>query len=291
MKKIIFLADGHSYWLLDDSQKGIKNKIKATRISSVGSVFGPCFPKFEDVSDYWLTNGTFKALLGEQFVKDKRKEYGKIHMPDPNLIFPDMLNHVVPEDFFRVRKQLKDEWDYNGAISRWRGTKFHKEREESAKKDGFIINPFTGKKFDLITVEKEYDNEAICENLFDLEPGVYTELLVFDMELMICGQIDECFIEKKGKKKLISINDHKTNDEMPSKSDREYGFYPFNELQASDYTKYGCQLSLYAFILERAGFTIQNIGFTHYLQYDIQKKTLVEIDYFNTFKDKIEKLF
>lgn len=270
MKKVLFIADGHSYWLKDESDP----EQTPIQIPSVGSVFKKFFPDFDE--HYWLTHGAFKELIKEE-LSSARKMFSSLK-PDPHRLFPNLFDCVSHDEFLDTRKKLKNQWEWKRQNSMFRGTKFHEMLEKRADETGIIKNPFTNEDFQVKSHNPFYDNESRGE-LKDLSDGVYTELLVFDLDLWIAGQVDECFIKTKGKKRLLWINDHKTNEEKPAKSSMDWMLEPFSHYYASDHMKYCFQLSTYAFILEKAGFSIQNIGYTWYKDYNPDQKKLIEVDY------------
>jgi len=277
MKKVIFIADGHTYWL-DAEDSLSKNPIpqkpgQIVEIPSVGSVYGKYFPEFD--TQYWLTNGTLKVLM-EDKLKEQRKSIGGFK-PPAEAVFGPLLPLVSPEEFFKKRVELQSHWNFKGKNSCFLGSKFHKKLENQAIASGFVINPWTSEKFKLIHDEKWFDNESVCEDLYDLEDGAYAELLVFDLDLNIAGQIDECFIKSRGKTRKVWINDHKSNEEKPSTSSPDWAWGPLKHLNASKHSRYSMQLSTYGYILQKAGFVVQDIGYTFYKNYDEAKKEHIKI--------------
>lgn len=273
MKKVLFIADGHSYWL--DDQDGDVRKV--LEIPSVGRVFKRFFPDFDE--NYWLTHGALKEIATNQLSDLRKNNFPKQIKPNPYELFPPLLESVDHAEFLDSRHRLANSWKWKKVNSQFRGTKFHEMLEKKAEKQGFLINPFTEKEFTLRKHDPYYDNESRCENLFDLEEGVYTELLIFDLDLWIAGQVDECFIKNYGKRRFVWINDHKTNEEKPSKSSPENMLEPFSHYYASKHMGYCFQLSTYAYILEKAGFTIKNLGYTWYKNYNPEQKELIEVEY------------
>lgn len=288
MKKIYFIADGHSYWL-DSSDHLSTHKIPkepglVIRLNSVGSFFGQFFPDFD--RDYWLT---YKALQkcdpdGFSVVKARYKQ----SKPSAAEFFPAVMSTIDVSDFFAIRKQLAEFWEFKRVNSAFLGSQFHSVLEKQAHDSGFMINCWTGERQNLVTWEKRFDNESYSENLMDLPDGSYSELLVFDLETGIAGQIDECFIKSKGKKRYFWINDHKTNEEKPGKSSPEKAFDPISHLNTSKHTKYSMQVSIYAWILKKAGFIPAEIGYTFYEKYDQKCYENVKVEPFFT---EIEKMF
>jgi len=266
MKKVFFLADDHTYWLDREgvlSNNPIPQKAGViTQIPSVGKFYGKFFPSFE--SDYWLTNGALKALVPEELAA---KRDGRIKPPAEE-VFPELLAGVDPADFFRERHKLEEFWAFKRQNSAFLGTKFHTMMENEAKANGYIVNPWNNEVFDLIQWDKFYDNEAYPAELGDLPAGGYSELLVYDLELNVAGQIDMCFVKRIGKRKLAWVGDFKTNEKKPDRSGMESGLGPLSHLQDCKHNRYAVQLSMYAYILEKAGFEVQEIGYSFYKNYD-----------------------
>lgn len=285
MKNVFFLDSPHTYWVDEGNvlaKDSIPKKAGLVReIPSVGKVYGKFF-SFD--SDYWLTNGALKALVPEK-LKSKRDG---IYKPEPELVFPELLQQVDPADFFNERAKLEEFWDFKRQIAAYRGTKFHTMMEDEAKANGYIVNPWNGEVFDLVQWERQYDNSAYPADLADLPAGGYTELLVYDLELNVAGQIDMCFVERVGKKKIVSLGDFKTNREKPETSGPEYALGPLSHLTDCKHNKYTIQLSMYAYILEKAGFEVQEIGYSFYKNYEKEAVEHIEVPFL---REECENIF
>lgn len=286
MKNVFFLADDHSYWVDENSvlkDNPIPKKAGLIRqIPSVGKLYGRFFPEFE--VDYWLTNGALKALIPEKLAE---KRDGRIKPPAEE-VFPELLAMVDPADFFNERAKLEEFWAFKRQNSAFLGTKFHTMMENEAKSNGYIVNPWNGEVFDLVQWEKQYDNEAYPGDLADLPAGGYSELLVYDLELNVAGQIDMCFIKRVGKRKLISLGDFKTNEKKPDRSGMDYGTGPLEHLMDCKHNRYAMQLSMYAYILEKAGFEVQEIGYSFYKNYEKEAVEHVEVPFL---REECESIF
>lgn len=102
-------------------------------------------------------------------------------------------------------------------------------------------------------------------NLIDLPDGVYSELLIWNNDLMISGQADLVILttDEKGKR-YCEIQDYKTNKEIKdynyinsrtgSKVINEYLNAPLNKYCNCNYWIYQLQLNIYAWMLCRLGF-------------------------------------
>lgn len=278
--KIIFSEEGHEYW-----GKGL-NTISVSRVIDT----------FHDEFDesYWHTYGAFKKVLGEGYFKELKQQYLKdhgiyrmpYHMMPPQELFKHLSYLVNPEDFFAAKFEVKQEW----LDSQINGTKFHLERELKAYEDGFVIDPFSGEKVNVVKVNKEHDNQSLVDNLYDLEDGAYPELLVhFEMgNVTICGQVDLCIIgtDNEGVR-YIKIDDIKTNTKL-SKSSYFKFHKPYNHLDDCKVTKYQLQQSMYAYMLDLAGFEVRDLSITHYPNYDHDEGKLIPLEYL---RDEAKSMF
>lgn len=99
---------------------------------------------------------------------------------------------------------------------------------------------------------------------------ICSELLIYDEDLMVAGTPDAiCLTENK-----IAIIDLKTNKE-PITSLNKYKQYllpPLNHLPNIPYYKYSIALSLYAYLLEKKGYTINTdeLEIEHVYQNEVQ---------------------
>lgn len=289
VKNVFFLDSPHTYWydengVLVDGKRRVTKPGIIRQLDSVGSRYKKFLPEYD--SDYWLTNGAIKALEEETLVKVRNGVY----KPPAEEVFPVMFKIVKPEDFFKERGKLKEFWQFKGQNAAFLGTKLHRMLENQAKANGYVVNPWTGEVFNLIQWEKFYDNEAYPGELKDLPDGGYRELLVYDLELNVAGQLDLCFIKTIGGIRYASIGDDKSNEKKPPTTDMECFYEPLSHLNAGKHNQYAMQLSMYAYILERAGFEIleDEIGYSFYKNYEISS-----VEHINTpfLREECESIF
>lgn len=170
-------------------------------------------------------------------------------------------NGQTPEHWLAV-------WEEKRIKSTHRGNKFHQEKEEQIKGRGVV------KMNNQIVYAK---NEHLCyesnPDLRVLEDGLYSELLVWDVGFKIAGQIDVCLIYTKDGVRFVDIDDHKTNERIDTVSYQFKGsgnykmmLHPINHLMDCHFTHHALQISIYAFIMERQGYTIGKLTFTHYTE-------------------------
>ena len=160
-------------------------------------------------------------------------------------------------------------WDKKRDDSCVKGTKYHIEKENDSYARGVEINPFNNRPFKVINskVEKPIGVfTCIYEELRSLEDGYYPELIVWDEELKVCGTADKAFIEtdKETGVRYVDIDDYKTNESIDTTNPYDKMLYPFNGFDDCNYNHYKLQICLYAYLLEKAGYTVRSCAFTHY---------------------------
>jgi hypothetical protein len=150
----------------------------------------------------------------------------------------------------------KAQWGSMGADACKIGSEFHKKKEET------LIPGF---------IEIDSDTRQPLEtNLSNLPDGDYAEMILWLQEYGVAGQSDRIIIETKGLKTYVDVLDYKTNKKIDLNSYKNFktGHQmmqgPLKHLQCCNYNHYNLQLSLYAYILEQAGFIPRDLIIEHY---------------------------
>ena len=268
--KVIYRDIDHTYWMGDK------------RLTSVSRTIG----KFKNPYDkeYWSYNTAFKRLIPD-FKELKREileslgrwKYPDYIKPGAEWFFPILEDFIGDMEIIKETQQIVlKEWKDKNDNANIKGTQFHLDREEESIKRGYEINPFDGKEYPVINPPKEYDNQSIVENLYDLEEGYYPELLIWDEELGMAGQADKVWIKKGRKYKYYYGDDYKTNEEKPKKSGgMDKMLPPLSHLKDNKYVHYNLQSTLYAGMMYRAGFKIGGTQISWYKDYDVNQCTVI----------------
>lgn len=268
--KVIFTDSDHSY------HYGKK------RYESVSRAFDIVKP---DVDwDYNAGRSWFKANYPEIYESVKKEK--DMAFDHPQLIERLLLRTGVPEEvYLQGRDALRKDWKDNAEEATDRGTAFHTKMEMADYEAGGRINPATGEFMIVIKSEREYDNESICDNLYDLPDGYYPELLIFNHEYEIAGQADMVFIstDEKGNR-YVDIDDWKTDANIllkpefkhPKKGYERYKA-PLRHLYYTNHNTYMIKIGMYAWMMEQFGFKVRNLYFT---SVDIDPETLEVISSF-----------
>lgn len=232
----------------------------------------------------------YSMYLGQEYNKLKFGRFKESNLEEFVEFLLDSYKGL-PENYI---DEITFEWEYSAIL----GSQFHSKMENLSYSNGFEINPFTDEKFKTIKIEKEYDNQSYFDNLFDLDDGYYAELLVWDntmgQENTPVTMIDKCFIKTVKGKRLVWVDDIKTNKSIWSSKDKKMkgvlsSFYDNVE------EKYKLQACFGAKLMSTFGFEPVNCGFTHYKNYDENKKKLYLAKYdpglMNEFQEDWKKLY
>jgi hypothetical protein len=159
------------------------------------------------------------------------------------------------------------EWDRIRDTACDRGTEFHKQKEER-----ILAMQRMAMYGRLYEVWESRKGEAAVDELRNLPDGLHVELLLWDHDAKIAGQADIVAIETDPAtgKRFVDIDDHKTNKKIDRESychwrdGHRMMLPPVAHLMDCNFQHYELQLSVYAWILERAGFVPRRVQFTHY---------------------------
>lgn len=262
---IIFVEKDHSYYL------------NGERLTSVSSFFENYKPKFN--SDFLSSRKAIKEIVG----LPAYKSYEELTGLEEEVLVSDLINKLDNQtlELFKEKKQFYlDEWDKSGKDSSERGTLLHKEYELEDYNRGYGINPYDGKKYNVVVnpylPSEDYANCSINLDMYKLEDGYYPELVIHnpnndpEIDLQLCGQSDRVFIETIGDKRFVDIDDYKFTNKITDKGffdiktrKFQYMLPPLSHLQNCNKEEYGMKISLYAWMLEQHGFIVRNIGLTH----------------------------
>lgn len=152
---------------------------------------------------------------------------------------------------------VRDIWKQSGVRATRGGTNYHNWKElEDSKNEGCVMVPLTNGVKDSL-------------DLKTLEPDrTYLELLLYNHKARVAGQSDKVEIYAD---KSFKIKDYKVvnklltpdvqayyNPETRRKEVKKYAS-PLNSIPVSPYWDYAAQLSTYAYMLERYGFTCSGL--------------------------------
>ena len=214
----------------------------------------------KQTSEIYTSVTTFIKLFEYSFDQDYFSKYKAIEKCDFELFskfkklygFKNVVSNYektnkFSENYINAQSEILKEWKEKNTLAIEKGLKRHKQEEEKVLKEGYFI--FENEKYLLKDkFEKSNKNE------------VFPELLVYDNVFKIAGQ---CDIILKDKDNNITVIDYKTNESIDTKNSFQKMKKPISHLDQCNYNTYCLQLSLYAYILERKGFTVKDLYIFH----------------------------
>lgn len=260
---VIFRESDHSY----------TNVFNGISYISATTVIGKYKEPFD--KDYW---SLYKAI--ERFITRSSSYNGwvtwkkKVKFNNVTSEFLRLSNPSQIQEVRQIQSIILSEWDEERDIACFNGTNFHKAQENnwlaspehSLERGTFVTgNDSTSKSQDDFLGE----SYLLPKRLEDLEDGVYSELTLWSNYFQVAGQADIVYIETINGIRYIDIDDYKTNkkiEEKSFKSRKGYAkmLYPVNSIMDCNYCHYNLQTSLYAFLLEEAGYTVRKLEFQHW---------------------------
>ena len=205
---------------------------------------------YEKSHTYWL--GRKKLTSVTTFIKEFFPEFNAREVARKQAKFP--ANKAAKRG---VRYWLK-EWKNSAE----QGTMVHKMLEEASSFSFWNEEPEGLQPKFLKKAQQglKYVNKLRNRDKYSL---LIPESLIYDEELGLAGQIDLMVIEEVGSS-IVHLFDWKTNKKITSEGyNGRTALEPISELPDSHLSKYGLQLSFYAYMLERKGYVIGDLMVVH----------------------------
>lgn len=174
----------------------------------------------------------------------------------------ETISAVSAKSWGVEQQAVKDLWESNGDLTAAFGTVVHNalEHYDKFKSVGGDIS----KKKELednYAMPKHPILKAIIEGFISMnktEGTVVPEALITDIAGGFCGHADRILILDE-KKKICRIQDYKVNINSEEITKGMKALAPFNKLPANKITKYQLQMSFYANMLQKSGWTVEGL--------------------------------
>lgn len=253
--------------LFNDSEH--KYYVKGTKktFESVSRVLGHIKPKFADSPEQYLKKAT------EYF--DKYKDNPK--------------KPAKWDSSWKSGEDVANGWELKNKIITARGTKYHAIREREDIANG----AFTHK------LSSNGDKQGFTvEEIKNLKPGIYTELIIPNFNNWVIGQIDKVEIFDD---KTFMISDYKTNDDLqvvpvkyyrPELGYKEYEYFypPVSHMINTKFNFYQLQLSMYSLFLESLGYTFKGGRIDHVIFNDNDEVIRIDEYPITYYKDEVKSI-
>ena len=183
-----------------------------------------------------------------------KKYYGKFEL--------ELIAKVCGKSWGVEPQAVIDLWDSNKDISSLFGTAIHDalEHYEKFSNLGGVISK-TREQDENYALPKHPLLKRIILEFIKINPikgQVMAEVLLTDIKSGLGGRADRLVILDR-EKKICRIGDYKINVESDKIEKNLKPFEPFNTLPANKITKYQIQLSIYANMLQKAGWTVTGL--------------------------------
>lgn len=235
---VTFQSEGHRY----TNENGEAYISVTTLISRYKAPFD---------AQYWSTYKAIKLILEKKGIWDrfKRRAGGW----DKVVAYYNSLNDFPYScEITKAKIQFLQSWAESGRIAREKGSEYHAQMENTShevgveKKNGKNIKVYS--PVDLLRLQ-DFEND-----------GVYTELLLYNDHFKLAGMADK--VIKEGC--IIHIHDYKTSREIEMEAFQEQKMkHPIQHLPSCNYFEYSLQLSIYAWMLEQAGYIVGDLVIEH----------------------------
>ena len=264
------------------TEKNHQYKSDTTDYQSVSGLWKPYIKPFD--SESISIKKAFKELDIKNY-EDSKKILSYDH-PD----FITMMKNKTSLDMGEIYSKAKS-YVALWAAKTQKGTDFHNKQENLDYQKGSRLNPFDNKEYPIIhwDIKDGFQNQSFPGKLIDIPDGYVAEHLVKDDDSLVAGQLDQNFIETINNVRYVDIDDWKTDNEIlikPSFFHPKTGYqkmkYPMDHIYETNYWKYTMKISTYALMLEKEGFVVRNLAFTHVViddNLDIIAQTRYKVPY------------
>lgn len=234
------------------SEKGsIKESEESTRIVVTKNSFNEGVPiMFEPIS-HTYRHGEKSLTSATQHISKFYKKFDE-----------ENVSKASAKSWGVDQEQLRSLWKRNGELTSDFGTAIHNALE--------LYENFKAMGEDIQKNKELPENYALPKHpilrkivldfikINDTVGRVVAEALITDIENGFCGHADRVLITDE-KKKVCRIQDYKINIGSEDVRRELKAMEPFNELPANKITKYQLQLSVYANMLQKSGWTVEGL--------------------------------
>lgn len=210
---------------------------------------------FQPDEHFYVTSGGKRYISGSTFAHKFTPEF------DEKAVLEAMKAKNPNLDTEAVSKM----WKLKGEVSTNFGTAIHAALEMYGKNHelGQVLG--ANKKPVVNTALHDHPIiKPVVEKFFKdrMNENAKYEVFVADDKLMWCGQIDRLLIVDE-KKKICRIQDYKTNADVNKKGFNGKLLAPFDNMPDTPLSGYWLQLSFYARIMEKHGWTVEGLDVLH----------------------------
>lgn len=218
--------------------------------SSVTTLIGMYKKPFD--RDLHSQTKAIELIVGTEQFTDLKKQFGYnnvLKYYNENVATTIEKKHELAQ----ATQEILNKWTTLNTQAVDKGKAYHKEKED-----------FYTSKFKVLYESLVYQVCLDNELNNGIDYAIYPEMLVFNDEYKIAGQID-LVIKQKNK---IIVRDYKTNKKLDLRNTFKDGkmLFPIQDIEDCNYRHYQIQLSMYAFMIkELFGLEIDSLYIDHHV--------------------------
>lgn len=226
---------------------------------SVTTIIGQYQKKYH--TEYWSLYKALEIIVSQSYgkqywyaVKNKLKSYRDNDNEDEAVIYmhsfieKNKLNHA-----YAKAEHFKKQWKDKSDKASEKGTDYHNKKEAESYSNGY----------DTINSMRVPTALTYSFDLSKLEDGFHAELLLYNDYYKISGKADKVIIKTIDGKRLVYIDDYKTNEKITKKNEFQTFKRPLEHLDDCKWNLYKLQLTMYGVLLELAGYEVVHTQLTH----------------------------
>lgn len=206
---------------------------------------------------------TFNEELHSYLYKDKVLQGTTDYLKKfYNTFATEMVIKQCSKSWDVPEQTIFDIWESNKKLTSLFGTVIHNSLDhyEKFKDVGTTIQEKKGDDENYALPKHPFIRSIILDfvKLNKIEGKVYTEVLLTNVELGVCGQADRVVVIDE-EKKICRIGDYKINIDSEKLDKNLKVLPPLQDLVPNKISKYQIQLSIYANMLQMAGWTVEGL--------------------------------
>jgi len=236
--RVGFREKDHTYTHLDTGD----------RYTSVTTLIAKFRPKFN--GEYWSLYKAIKDILEKKgkWYELKRAAGGWENAVDYFEKYHIGFTTLESRKAIAERQQwYLEKWENEGKIANEKGSKIHEDLENAFYHSKVIREGH---------INYEVSQESILEIQDFTSNKSYPELLIYNDEYKISGQIDNC--NKEGRH--LDLGDYKTYKKLDMEGFRgEMLLKPLSHIPNANYWTTALQLSMYGWMLEELGYIVRSL--------------------------------
>ncbi len=226
---------------------------------SVTTFIGQYQKKFHN--EYWSLYKALEVIVSDSYgkqywyaVKNKLKSFRVNDNEDEAVVYmhsfieKNKLSHA-----YAKAEHFKQQWKEKSNKALEKGTNYHNAKEAESYETGY----------DTINSLRVPTALTYSFDLSKLEDGFHAELLLYNDYYKVSGKADKIIIQTINGKRLVYIDDYKTNENIKKKNEFQTFKSPLEHLDDCDWNKYKLQLTMYGVLLELAGYEVVHTQLTH----------------------------